>query len=136
MVICGIELSGSEARLVLLDGIKASFTHIEIEPRKIKLMDDANPTEVKAFRDSIFAFFRENKAAQVFIKKRGKKGDYSGGPVSFKLEGIVQLFEGCPIELIASQSISTAIKKHSPVNPPNLRKYQHRAFETAFCALK
>ena len=55
--------------------------------------DDENPDEVKAFRDSMFAFFRENQVALVVIKKRGKKGEYSGGPVGFKLEGIIQLYE-------------------------------------------
>lgn len=57
MTTCGIEMSGSEARLVLLNGTKASFAHNNIEPRKIKLTDDENPEEVKAFRESIFAFF-------------------------------------------------------------------------------
>ena len=135
MTICGIEMSGSEARLVLLDGTKATFNHIEIEPRKIKLSDDENPDEVKAFRDSIFAFFKENQIALVVIKKRGKKGDYSGGPIGFKLEGIIQLYEECPVTLVAPQTISAAQKKHSPAKPANLRKYQYPAFETTFSAL-
>lgn len=35
MIVCGIEMSGSEAKLVLLDGMKTSFSHIDIQPRKI-----------------------------------------------------------------------------------------------------
>lgn len=136
MAICGIEMSGSEVRLVLLDGTKASFTPFDIEPKKIKLADDENPDEVKAFRDSMFAFFRENKVALIVIKKRFKKGDYSGGPVGFKLEGIIQLYEDCPVELLAPQTISADQKKHSVIKPEFLRKYQYQAFETAFCALK
>jgi hypothetical protein len=135
MPICGIEMSGSEARLVLLDGTQASFSHTDIEPRKIKLTDDENPDEVRAFRDSIFAYFRENKVVVVVIKKRGKKGAYSGGPVGFKLEGIIQLYEECPITLVAPQTISAAQKKHTPTKPTTLRKYQYSAFETAFAKL-
>ena len=77
MPICGIEMSGSEVILVLLDGSKTSFSHIDIEPRKILLSDDENANEVKAFRDSLFAFFRENKVNLVVIKKRGKKGEFA-----------------------------------------------------------
>src|SRR4030067_2503746 len=111
MTICGIEMFGSEARLVLLNGTKSSFSHTDIEPRKLKLTDDENPNEVKAFRNSLFAFFRENQVIQVVIKKRGKKGDYSGGPIGFKLEGIVQLYENCPVRLVAPQTISAAQKR-------------------------
>ncbi|MBU0966254.1 MAG: DUF3010 family protein [Proteobacteria bacterium] len=135
MSICGIEMSGSEARLALLDGTKAAFSHIDVEPRKIKLSDDENPGEVKAFRDSMLAFFRENQVTHVVIKKRGKKGEYSGGPVGFKLEGIIQLHEECPVTLTAPQTISAAQKNHNPAKPTSLKKYQHNAFETAFSAL-
>ena len=135
MTICGIEMSGTEARLVLLDGTKASFTHTDIEPRKIKLTDDNNPAEVKAFRDSIYAFFRENQVALVAIKKRGKRGDFAGGAVGFKLEGIIQLYDECPVNLIAPQTISAAVRRHAPAKPASLRRYQYPAFETAFSVL-
>ena len=135
MAICGIEMYGSEARLVLLNGDKSSFFHSDVKPKKLKIADDENPDEVRAFRDSMFAFFRENNVALVVIKKRGKKGDYSGGPIGFKLEGLIQLYEECQVTLLAPQTISAAQKKHSPRKPVNLKKYQYPAFETAFCAL-
>ncbi len=135
MTICGIEMYGSEARLVLLDGTKDSFTHKNVEPRKFKLTDDENQDEIKAFRNSFFAFFRENQVDLVVIKKRGKKGDFSGGPIGFKIECIAQLYEECPIKLVAPQTISASQKKHSPEKPETLRKYQHPAFETAFSVL-
>ena len=136
MTICGTEMSGSEAILVLIDGTRPNFSHHEVEPRKLKLSDDTDSDEVKAFRDSLFAFFRENNVNLVAIKKRGKKGDYAGGPIGFKMEGIAQLYDNCPVTLIAPQTISAAVKKHSPSIPKSLRKYQHTAFQTAFSALK
>ncbi len=135
MTICGIEMSASEAILVLVSGTKSNFSHREVEPRKLKLSDDTNPDKVKAFRDSFFAFFRENKVDLVVIKKRGKKGNYAGGPIGFKLEGIAQLYDNCPVSLIAPQTISASLKKHSPSIPQSLRKYQHTAFQTAFTVL-
>jgi hypothetical protein len=135
MTICGIEISGSEARFVLLNGTKTDFTWSDTKLRKIKLTDDENPNEVREFRDSIFAYFKENRVATIIIKKRGKKGNYSGGPIGFKLEGIIQLYEDCPVSLIAPQTISVAQKKYAPEIPKDLKKYQYAAFETAFCKL-
>ncbi len=136
MTICGIEMSGSEAILVLVNGTKSNFSHCEVKQRKLKLSDDTDPDEVKAFRDALFSFFSENKIDYVVIKKRGKKGDYAGGPIGFKLEGIAQLYDNCPVSLIAPQTISTAIKKNSPSIPQSLKKYQHTAFQTAYSKLK
>jgi len=136
MAICGIEMSGSEAILVLVKGTKSSFLHLDVKPRKLKLSDDTDPNEVKAFRDSLFAYFRENNVTLVAIKKRGKRGDYVGGPIGFKLEGIAQLYDNCPVKLIAPQSISAVLKKNSPSIPESLTKYQHIAFQTAFSILK
>ncbi len=135
MTTCGIEMSASEVRLVLLQGKKENFTLVDTQPRKIKLTDDADQDEVKSFRDSIFAYFRENQVSEIVIKKRGKKGDFSGGPVGFKLEGIIQLYEECPVTLLAPQTISASLKKYDIDKPIELRKYQHVAFETAFSRL-
>jgi len=135
MTICGIEMSASEVRLVLLQGEKENFTLINTETRKIKLADDADQEEVKAFRDSIFAYFHANQVSQIVIKKRGKKGDFSGGPVGFKLEGIIQLYEECPVTLVAPQTISAVQKKHDIEKPQGLMKYQYTAFETALSKL-
>jgi len=135
MIACGIEMASSEARLVLLDGNKSIFQHIDVEPRKLKIADDENADEVRAFRDSLYIFFRENKVELIAIKKRGKKGDYAGGPIGFKLEAIVQLYEKCPIVLIAPATISARIKKQTTGTPATLKKYQYSAFQTAFSAL-
>jgi hypothetical protein len=136
MTICGIEMYGSEARLVLLSGDKTSFSHTNVKPKKLTLPDDENPDEVKAFRNSIFAFFRENNVTLVAIKKRGKRGDYSGGPIGFKLEGIIQLYEDCTVSLVAAQTIAAKLKKDSPDKPGSLLKYQYVAFETAYSVLQ
>jgi hypothetical protein len=60
MIICGIDISGSEARLVILEGEKESYKFIEKNPKKIILRDDTNQDEVSAFKENIFAFMREN----------------------------------------------------------------------------
>jgi hypothetical protein len=135
MIVCGIEMASSEARLVLLNGNKSKFHYIDVEPRKLKIADDENAEEVRAFRDNLYTFLRDNKVEMIAIKKRGKKGDYAGGPIGFKLEAITQLYEECPIILIAPATISVRIKKHTADTPARLKKYQYSAFQTAFSVL-
>jgi len=45
-----------------------------------------------------------------------KKGEYAGGPIGFKMEGIIQLYEECPVKLVAPQTISATQKSISPLN--------------------
>ena len=132
---CGIELSASEARIVLLDGAKASYALIDVKPRKLIISDDENQAEVQAFRDALYAFFRENGAERVVIKKRGKSGEYAGGAVGFKLEGIAQLYNECPVVLCAPQTITAALRNRPTEPPEGLPKFQRVAFETAYSAL-
>ena len=135
MIICGIEMKGSEVIIVILEGDKRSFSHINIDPKKIKFTDNGNQDEVRAFRHSIYALFRENKVELVAIKKRETKGQKPGGPIGFKLEGIIQLYDGCPVKLVAPQTIAAIQRKHSPTKPNSLNIYQYSAFETAFSEL-
>ena len=135
MVLCGLEMAASEVRLVVLEGTKIKFIHVNIEPRKLLLSDDENTEEIRAFRDSLYAFFRENRVEQVVIKKRNKKGEFAGGPVGFKMEAITQLYSDGDVALLTPQLITAAIKRTQPVMPTSLRAYQKNAFEAAFCAL-
>ena len=135
MSICGIEFKASQANLVVLDGTKTTFSHLDVKPKKLKITDDLDSDEIRAFKSALFAFLRENKVELIAIKKRNKKGEFSGGPVGFKLEAIVQLYEGCPITFLPPATIAATIRKNSPAYPDSLLKYQHNAFETCFSAL-
>ncbi|MBN1497538.1 MAG: DUF3010 family protein [Spirochaetes bacterium] len=135
MKICGIEIAGSEIRLVILDGEKCNFSLINVEPRKITLSDDTNQNEVKAFKETVFAYMRENGVQHIAIKQRNKKGGFSGGAVGFKIEGLIQLYNDCEVSLISPVGISACKKKYEISPPSELAKYQGEAFETAFKAL-
>jgi len=135
MIVCGIELTASEARLFVLKGTKSMFLHVEVSPSKLVLEDDEKPKEVKAFQEAIYTFLRENRVERIAIKKRGKRGQYAGSPVSFKLEGLVQLYPECDVRLVSPQTISAAKRKHTPEAPQDIKDFQQVAFETAFAAL-
>jgi hypothetical protein len=134
MRVCGIEIAGDEARLVLLDGQSRNFSHVN--PRRITLQDDEQSGEVKAFLTTISAFFRENAVELVGIKKRSRGGKYAGGPTGFKIECLIQLCEDYNITLIAPQTVAASIRRHNPTVPTSICAYQTDAFQTAFALLQ
>jgi hypothetical protein len=131
MRVCGIEIRGSEAILAVVEAKAQSITHLPLETKKITLEDDDDSNHIKSFFSLIKDFVRVNHIDQIAIKKRGKKGEYAGGPTSFKIEGIIQLLDNCDVSLLSPQTISTANKKHDFDLPNSLNKYQREAFLTA-----
>jgi len=136
MRICGIEIKGSEAIIVIINGTRASFEIIESRIKKMNLENDELCEQVKKFKSDFESFIQTNLITKIFIKKRNKKGEFAGGPVSFKLEGLIQLVQNCEVILVSPISIASVIKKMSVCVPNSLNKYQANAFETAFYGLE
>ena len=131
MNICGIELKANNVILVVLKNNE----YIDIKIKKIVLEDDEKQEDIRKFCNEFLDFLQKNEIKKVFIKKRVKKGTFSGGAVTFKLEGLIQLNPLCSVDLISSQSISTFEKKNQIEFPKELKKYQEQAYLTALCNL-
>lgn len=135
MIICGIEIKGSEAIIAVASLDQQALSHVALSTRKIALDDDDEAANVKAFAARVRAFVAENAIERIAIKKRGKKGEFAGGPTTFKIEGVLQLLEGCDVTLLSPQTINAQHKKHDFALPATLNKYQHEAYKTACAAL-
>lgn len=131
MNICGIELKANNVILVVLKNSE----YIDIKIKKIVLEDDEKQEDIRKFCNEFLDFLQKNEIEKVFIKKRAKKGAFSGGAVTFKLEGLIQLNPLCSVDLISSQSISTFEKKNQIEFPKELKKYQEQAYLTTLCNL-
>ena len=131
MNICGIELKANNVILVVLEDGK----YIDIKIKKLIIEDDEKQEDIRKFCNEFLDFLQKNEIEKVFIKKRAKKGAFSGGAVTFKLEGLIQLNPLCSVDLISSQSISTFEKKNLVEFPKELKKYQEQAYLTALCNL-
>lgn len=105
-----------------------------IATKKIALEDDDEAANVKAFAAQVAAFISENGISRLAIKKRSKKGEFAGGPTTFKIEGVFQLLD-CDVTLLSPQTINAQNKKHNFELPSTLNKYQHEAYKTACSAL-
>ncbi|NNA69140.1 DUF3010 family protein [Pseudomonas gessardii] len=132
MTLCGIEIKGSEAIIAVA---APDLTHIALATKKIALEDDDEAANVKAFASQVAAFVRDNSITRIAIKKRSKKGEFAGGPTTFKIEGVLQLLDGVEVTLLSPQTINAQNKKHDFALPATLNKYQHEAFKAACSAL-
>jgi len=129
MNICGIELKSNNLILVILNDKKYQDNKI----KKIIFEDDENQENIRKFCNEFLDFLQKNQIEKIYIKKRAKKGSFSGGAVTFKMEGLIQLNPICSVDLISTQTISSFEKKNQIVFPKELKKYQEQAFLTALC---
>ena len=132
MTICGIEIKGSEAIIAVA---AQDLTHVALATKKIALDDDDEAANVKVFAAQVASFVRENAIDRIAIKKRSKKGEFAGGPTTFKIEGVFQLLESCEVTLLSPQTINAQNKKFDFALPATLNKYQHEAYKAACSAL-
>lgn len=91
MVICGVELKSSEARLILVDVIDGGPRHLACRTKSLKLGDEADIESIKAFFRAVKTFAHENNVHTFAIKTRAKTGRMAGGGITFKMEAIFQL---------------------------------------------
>ena len=131
MKVCGIELKSNYTVLTLVDYSSDDIIdYIDLKIKKITLEDDEDKNSVLKYLEEINTFFNNNKVEKILIKKRSKKGAFSGGAVSFKMEGLIQLYSNAEVKLITSQSISSYEKKNTILFPFELKKYQEQAYLT------
>ena len=131
MNICGIELKANNVILLVLEDGK----YIDIKIKKLIIEDDEKQEDIRKFCNEFLDFLQKNEIEKVFIKKRAKKGAFSGGAVTFKLEGLIQLNPFCSVDLVSAQSVSTFEKKNQIEFPKELKKYQEQAYLTTLCNL-
>ena len=135
MSICGIEIKGSEAIFALASLQGSTPEQQPIAVKKIALEDDDEAANVRAFANQVRDFVREQGITRIAIKKRSKKGEFAGGPTTFKIEGVFQLLDNCEVTLLSPQTLTAQHKKHGFELPASLNKYQHEAYKAACAAL-
>ena len=130
MRVCGIELKSNNTILAVAEINGEVIEYIDLKIKKISLINDEDKDEIISYAKQILSFINEEKIEKIIIKKRIKKGSFSGGVVTFKMEAIIQLNPICNVELISAQLISAYCRKNEINLPPNLKKYQEQAYLT------
>lgn len=129
----GIQIKSTEAILVVLEKDAAGNIFQLAESAKFDIGDSAIPHQVKHFRDLINSAFDSIGASRIGVVARNAngKGQRAPSPISFKLEGIIQLYERVEIELVWPQTTIAHFKK-KPKTATAEKKYQDDAFDVAY----
>ena len=79
MKICAIDLKANNTILVVVEKNDDLIDYIDLKIKKIELEDDEVQENIVSYFKAINEFLQENQIEQVIIKKRAKKGSFSGG---------------------------------------------------------
>lgn len=129
MRVCGCEISAKEVRLAVvhLDD-EGSVEMLRLKTTRIELEDDTSEADLRSFLAALHEFFCENEIDTFAIKTRAKKGRMAGGAVSFKIETLIQLVDGCHTRFVSPVALSHFAKKEVEAYPEKLPVYLKNAF--------
>lgn len=122
MVTCGIDIASSSAYFVVLEKAGGVINDITGKFTKLNIKNDENCKEIRSFAETIKTHFDSIKPDRIGIVKRNKGGPFPGGAVSFKIEGLIQLYEKKNIILVSPVTLRCFEKRYQ-CRPPTY-KYQ------------
>ena len=137
MVICGIELTGSDAVVCFLNLEKGQFSLPESKVRKLSLKKNHTREDLQQFQAAFAELMTEHEVTNVAIKERMPKGKFAGGAIGFKLEAAIQLIASSKLEV---RLLPPAIVKSTLAANPmpiafaetGLKVFQETAFTAAY----
>lgn len=137
MVICGVELTGSDAVVCFLGLDRGQFSLPECKVRKLSLPKNHTGEDLKQFQGAFAELMAENGVTGVAIKERMQKGKFAGGAISFKLEAAIQLISGeaLDVRLLSSALIKSTLASNPlpiPFAETGLKAFQETAFVAAY----
>jgi hypothetical protein len=106
-----------------------------LKTTRIELEDDTSEADLRLFLAALHDFSRENGIDTFVIKTRAKKGRMAGGAVSFKIETLIQLVEGCHTRFVSPVALAHFAKKEVEEYPEKLPVYLKNAFLSGAYAL-
>lgn len=137
MIICGVELTGSDAVVCLLKLDQGHFSLPECKVRKLTLRKNHTRADLQQFQTAFADLMAEYRVEKVVIKERMPKGKFAGGAISFKLEAAIQLISGIDLDVtLLSPALIKATLSANPLPIPfadtGLKVFQETAFVVAY----
>jgi len=124
VIVCGIQIAGSKAIFTILIKKNGDIQDITTGKfRKLELKNDEICNEVRSFSKTIKSLFDNLNPKRIGIIKRNKSGQFPGSTISFKIEGLIQIYEKNNVELISPHTLRKFQKEKSTVITPQY-KYQ------------
>lgn len=135
MLVCGVEIKGTEAVLCLLAFHDGLVSIPDCRSRKIDFSKQNRASDLKYFQSTFLKLMQDYKVDLVVVKERPLKGKFAGGALGFKMEAAIQLIEGVDVELMSSSKLKESLKRN-PISvgfsETGLKVFQQTAFEAAY----
>lgn len=135
MRVCGVELTGNEAIISIMQLENGLYDVPKVRVTKLALPDAINTDPLKKFQFDFAQLMKDYKVDTVVIKQRALKGKYAGNPLSFKIEGALQLMADLNVHVISAAYIKEGLSQ-AQVTPDvrelGLKKFQEQAMLAAF----
>lgn len=127
MIVCGVDISGSTASMVLLTHTPEGIAHIPSEVKKLDLGDDQLRQSLLTMTSAIDSFARQTKVEKFILKSRLRRGKLRSGGVTFKIEALFQLSD-VPVVFVPPQTLAKFSKGNMAGKPDSVFAYQEDAF--------
>ena len=115
MRVLGVEISGREVRLGALEEIDSVISNCTGKYKPVYLENDDSAENVILFKTTLHAIFDGYNPDVIVIKYRNPngKGKHAPSPISFKIEGLIQIYDKSQICFTKPQTISAFYKKNA-----------------------
>ena len=137
MKICGVELSGNDAVICLLQFEQQTFNLPDCRVRKLTLPKTNTREDLQLFQKAFGKLMSDYGIEKVAIKERVLKGKFAGSAIGFKLEAAIQLITDIDVVVLSQKDIKLALSENRlPVNfaDTGLKVFQETAFTVAYVA--
>ena len=135
MKVLGISIEANKAIFSALEkDANQMITEISNAPKKLELKDHLDSKEVRSFTNDLHAYLEQQPFDKVGIITRGTKGRFAASPISFKIEGLIQIFPNMEIDFLAPATLRAFYKKNENTIEPKY-SYQKDACDLAFFLL-
>ena len=131
MKVLGISIEANKAIFSALEQDASKNTQeISSAPTKLELKDHQDSKEVRRFQAEIQTFLSAMSFDKVGVITRTTKGRFAASPISFKIEGLIQLFPNLEIDFISPATLRAHFKKNENTVVPKYT-YQQSANDLA-----
>lgn len=135
MIVCGVEIKGTEAIVCLLSFNQGLVGIPDCRSRKIDFSKQNRASDLQYFQATFSKLMQDYKVDLVVVKERPQKGKFAGGALGFKMEAAIQLISEVNVELMSASKLKESLKKNPlsiNFNETGLKVFQKTAFEVAY----
>lgn len=126
-ICCGIDLAARRAIFVFLAYEGGRVVDATGPHTQLKVANPDLPEDLRRFCRDAHALFDNRQPDRIAIVERRKSGRFAAGGTTFKLEGLLQLYEPTAVTLVPSALLRQFSKERRPELAPRF-SYQKNAY--------